>query len=84
MKTRGRSSDESPAGLKKRHPGARNALLTRYSLAHARLTYGYNNLEQTFADEITVGDSLQQAVVIRRRVSTLAKHDLWTRKNLNS
>ena len=33
----------------KRHPGARSALLTWYSLAQACLAYGYNDLKQTFA-----------------------------------
>jgi len=33
----------------KRHPEARSALLTWYSLAQACLAYGYNDLEQTFA-----------------------------------
>ncbi len=33
----------------KRHPETRGALLTRYSLAQACFTYGYNDLKQTFA-----------------------------------
>ena len=33
----------------KKHPGARSALLTWYSLAQACLAYGYNDLKQTFA-----------------------------------
>ena len=33
----------------KRHPGARSAPLTLYSLARACLAYGYNDLKQTFA-----------------------------------
>jgi len=35
----------------KRHPGARSALLTWYSLAQACLAYGYNDLKQMFAGE---------------------------------
>jgi mRNA interferase HigB len=33
----------------RRHPDARSALLTWYSLAQACIAYGYNDLKQTFA-----------------------------------
>ena len=33
----------------RRHPDARSALLTWFSLAQACIAYGYNDLKQTFA-----------------------------------
>jgi mRNA interferase HigB len=84
----------------KRHPGARNASLTSYSLAQACLAYGYNDLKQTFASVVraacTVFDAgggryrivaaihYNRQSLFVRHVLTQAEYDLWTRKNLNS